>query len=78
LFDIRSIVAALLGVYGVVLLIAGIAPALAKAGAGTATHTPDRADLAAGGVANLWVGGILVLITLLFAVWVVVRPAGRD
>ncbi|WP_433667565.1 hypothetical protein ACQP06_28105 [Nocardia sp. CA-136227] len=77
LFDIRSIIAALLGVYGVVLLVAGLAPGLARVGAGAATHSPDRADLAAGSGANLWVGGILVLITLVFAAWVVLRPAGR-
>ncbi|MEU1210626.1 hypothetical protein [Nocardia sp. NPDC005825] len=78
LFDIRSIVAALLGVYGVLLLVAGLAPALARVGAGTASHSPDRADLAAGSGANLWVGGILLLVTLALAAWVALRPAGRD
>lgn len=78
LFDIRSIIAALLGIYGVFLLIAGIAPGFADAGAKQYQHTPDRADLAVGSVGNLWVGAALLLVAVAFGAWAVLgsRDAG--
>ncbi|GAB3129054.1 hypothetical protein GCM10027289_10160 [Tsukamurella serpentis] len=76
LFDIRSIIAALLGIYGLLLLIAGIAPAFAELGARELQHTPDRTDLAVGSVGNLWVGGALLLVATGFALWAV-RGARR-
>ncbi len=78
LFDIRIIIAALLGVYGVLLLIAGVAPGFASLGAKDVVHTPDRADMAVGSVGNLWVGGALVLVAAAFAAWALIgsRRAG--
>lgn len=78
LFDIRTVIAALLGLYGVLLLIAGIAPGFASLGAKDVAHTPDRADMAVGSVGNLWVGGALVLVAAAFAAWALIgsRRAG--
>ncbi|BDH58774.1 hypothetical protein [Tsukamurella sp. PLM1] len=78
LFDIRMIIAALLGVYGVLLLVAGLAPGLAELGAREIAHTPDRADMAVGSAGNLWVGGALVLVAAGFAAWALIgsRRAG--
>lgn len=78
LFDIRSIIAALLGVYGLLLLIAGIAPGFAEVGAREFPHTADRADMAVGSAGNLWVGGALVLVAAGFAAWALIgsRRAG--
>lgn len=74
LFDIRAIIAALLAIYGVLLLIAGISPSLAEVGAAGREHTKDATDLAAGSEANLWVGAILLIVAVLFAVWSTLRP----
>lgn len=71
LSDIRTVIAALLGIYGVLLLIAGLVPAFAEVGAHEFEHTPDRVDMAAGNTANLWVGGALVLVAAAFEVWAV-------
>ncbi|GAA1096804.1 hypothetical protein [Tsukamurella spumae] len=78
LFDIRAIIATLLGIYGVLLLVAGLAPGFAEAGAREFQHTPDRADLSAGSASNLWVGGALVLVSAAFAAWALIgsRRAG--
>lgn len=78
LFDIRAIIAALLGIYGVLLLVAGLAPGFAEAGAKQFQHTPDRADMSAGSAGNLWVGGALVLVAAAFAAWALIgsRRAG--
>ncbi|GAA3574431.1 hypothetical protein GCM10022222_68600 [Amycolatopsis ultiminotia] len=70
-FDIRLIIALLLGVYGVVLTVMGIA----------FTSDADRAK-AAGVNINLWAGIGLLVITALFGLWTVLRPlvvpAGTD
>ena len=73
LFDIRNIVGALLGIYGVLLTIAGFVPGMLrthdnKAAAG------DRVNLYVGTDANWWVGLVLIGIALLFFVWAVLRP----
>lgn len=63
LFDIRNIIGALLGIYGIVLLVVGVV--------GTSQREIDRA----GGInANIWVGIVLVVIGVLFAVWARTRP----
>ena len=66
LFDIRNIIAALLGIYGVVLVIM--------------SFTTSDSDLAkASGVnANLWVGVGLLLFSLVFVVWAYLRPIVVD
>lgn len=72
-FDIRNIIGALMGIYGVLLTIAGLAPGL------VAQHD-DRAaegntvDLYVGTDANWWVGLALLAVALVFIVWAAVRP----
>ena len=66
LFDIRNIIGALLGIYGVVLVIMSFA-------------TSDRQLAKASGVnANLWVGIGLLLFAVFFIVWAVLRPIVVD
>src|SRR3954447_299163 len=66
LFDIRNIIAALLGIYGVVLVIMSFA-------------TSDRQLAKASGInANLWVGIGLLLFALFFVVWAYLRPIVVD
>lgn len=62
-FDIRVIIAALLGFYGVVLLIVGL------------FFTSDS-DLAKGGGfhVNLWTGIGLLVTSAIFALWAKLRP----
>src|SRR3954449_8722408 len=66
LFDIRNIIGALLGIYGVVLLVM--------------SFTTSDSDLAkASGVnANLWVGIGLLAFAVFFIVWAVLRPIVVD
>jgi|SRR5690348_6003102 len=67
LFDIRNIIGALLGIYGIVLLVVGVV--------GTSQREIDRA----GGInANIWVGVVLVVIGGLFLVWARTRPIVVD
>ncbi|AUN41685.1 hypothetical protein [Tsukamurella tyrosinosolvens] len=80
LSDIRTVIAALLGIYGVLLLIAGLVPSFAELGARDFEHTPDRVDMAAGSAGNLWVGGALVVVAIAFETWAVMgvkRAGGR-
>jgi hypothetical protein len=62
-FDVRNVIAALIGFYGVVLVVVGLvdnsAEALKKAG---------------GVNANLWVGIALIVFALVFALWSRLRP----
>lgn len=62
-FDVRVVIAALIGVFGIVLLIMGL------------VNSSD-ADLAKeGGVnANLWSGIVMVVVGLGFAAWARLRP----
>lgn len=60
-FDIRNIIGALLGIYGVILVLAGL--------------FADTAEDKTGGVnANLWTGLGLALAAAVFLVWARVRP----
>lgn len=62
LFDVRNIIGALLGIYGVILLL---------------TAAFDDADTTGGrnsGSANLWVGIVLVLVGVFFVAWARLRP----
>jgi H+/Cl- antiporter ClcA len=73
LFDIRNIIGALLAIYGVVLTVAGFAPAILRdhddpAAAG------NRSDLYVGTDANWWVGLVLLAVAAGFIVWALVRP----
>jgi uncharacterized membrane protein len=77
LFDIRNIVGALLGIYGVLLTIAGFVPALLHA-----HHTQvvknDKVDLYVGTAANWWVGLVLLAVAVGFFAWAVLRPHEID
>lgn len=72
LFDIRSIIGALLAIYGVVLLVAGLAPGLlAEHESGPADN---RVDLYIGTDANWWVGVALLVVAAVFFSWAYLRP----
>jgi len=66
LLDIRRIIAALLGLYGVILLVAGIVGS-----------TEDK-NKAAGVNINLWVGIALLLMAAFFLVWALTRPLSEE
>ena len=63
LFDVRNIIGALLGIYGVVLTIAGFAPGLLGDHHSAATDNP--VDLYVGTDANWWVGLALIGVSVL-------------
>jgi heme/copper-type cytochrome/quinol oxidase subunit 2 len=72
LFDIRNVIGALLGIYGVVLTIAGFAPALLRERDKGADNNP--VDLYFGTEANWWVGLALIVVSAVFITWALVRP----
>jgi hypothetical protein len=60
-FDIRNIIGALLGIYGVILVLAGL--------------FGDTASAKTGGInANLWTGLALLVVSVAFIVWARLRP----
>lgn len=60
-FDIRNIIGALLGIYGVILVLAGL--------------FGDTASAKTGGInANLWTGLALAVASAVFLVWARLRP----
>jgi glucose uptake protein GlcU len=62
-FDIRNVIAALFGFYGIVLIIMGL----------VADSPADRAKT--GDVnANLWAGIAMVVVAVVFVVWTRLRP----
>jgi hypothetical protein len=78
LFDIRNIIGALMAIYGVILLIAGLAPTVAEAGAGDAARSTDPIDMSAGDGANTLVGVILLVVAAVFIGWAAWRPPRRS
>ena len=66
LFDIRTIIGALLGIYGVVLVIVSFS-----------TSSQDR-EKVSGVNANLWVGIGLLLFAAFFITWAFLRPIVVD
>ncbi|GAB2883151.1 hypothetical protein [Nocardioides pacificus] len=62
-FDIRTFIAALIGIYGVVLVVMGL----------FATSDADR-EMAGGINVNLWAGLGMVLAAVLFQAWAMWRP----
>jgi glucose uptake protein GlcU len=62
-FDIRMIIATLIGVYGLVLTIMGIG-----------FTSADEIARAAGVNINLWAGIGMLIATALFVLWTVLRP----
>jgi uncharacterized membrane protein len=63
LFDLRTVIAVLFGVYGILLTVMGL-------------FFTSAADLAkAGGIdINLWSGLIMIVVAALFVLWVRLRP----
>ena len=62
-FDVRNVIAALIGFYGVVLVVVGL------------VDNDEEALSKAGGVnANLWVGLAMIVFALAFALWARLRP----
>ena len=72
LFDVRNIIGALLGIYGIVLTIAGFAPGLLGDHHSAATDNP--VDLYVGTDANWWVGLVLIAVSIVFIGWALLRP----
>ena len=72
LFDVRNIIGALLGIYGVLLTIAGFAPAIL--GHHDNPAAGNRTDLYVGTDANWWVGLVLLGVAVVFIVWAFLRP----
>lgn len=66
LFDLRYVIGALLGIYGVILVIRG------------ALDGPAQLARAAGTEINLWTGVALLVVAAVFLVWARVRPLGID
>jgi H+/Cl- antiporter ClcA len=77
LFDIRNIIGTLLAIYGVVLTIAGFAPAVLRDHSDAAAAA-NRSDLYIGTDANWWVGLALLAVAAGFIVWALVRPLRAD
>ncbi len=61
LLDIRSIIGALMGVYGVILVLMGI-------------FADPETDKTGGTNANLWAGLAMLLVALVFVAWARLRP----
>lgn len=72
LFDVRVIVGALLGIYGLLLTVAGFFPSILGAHADAAST--DTVQLYAGTDANWWVGLVLLGVAAAFIGWAAVRP----
>lgn len=66
LFDLRYVIGALLGVYGVVLVVRGL------------LDGPAELARAAGLSINLWTGIGLLVVAAVFLVWGLTRPLGID
>jgi hypothetical protein len=62
-FDVRNVIAALLGFYGVVLVIVGLVD-----------QSDDALEKTGGVNANLWVGLSLAVVAAAFALWSRLRP----
>lgn len=65
-FDIRNVIAALLGIFGLILVGVGI-------------HDASVHNLAkAGGNVNLWTGIAMTLVAVVFVAWALRRPVQTD
>jgi hypothetical protein len=62
-FDVRNVIAALIGFYGVVLVVLGLVD-----------NGGDALKKTGGFNANLWVGLAMIVFALAFALWSRVRP----
>ncbi|MEJ2868609.1 hypothetical protein WCD74_12625 [Actinomycetospora sp. OC33-EN08] len=66
LFDLRYVIGALLGVYGVILVVRGL------------LDGPEELARAAGLSINLWTGVGLLVVAAIFLAWGLTRPLGID
>ncbi|MGW6333775.1 hypothetical protein [Nocardia rhamnosiphila] len=67
LFDIRTIVGSLLGLYGIILVITGL------------VHDTVDEEAKTGGInVNLWAGLGLVVVAAAFVTWALLRPVAVD
>ncbi|SDX67285.1 hypothetical protein SAMN05661080_00783 [Modestobacter sp. DSM 44400] len=66
-FDVRNVIAGLIGLYGIVLVVLGIVGSSAE----------DQAKTG-GWNANLWSGIVMIVVALVFAVWTRLRPVVVD
>ncbi|MGH3726061.1 MAG: hypothetical protein ACRDUS_18275 [Mycobacterium sp.] len=64
-FDIRNVIAALLGIFGLILVGVDLT--------GQSGHNPTKAD----GSVNLWTGIALLAVSLFFVGWAYLRPVPR-
>ena len=62
-FDVRNVIAALIGFYGVVLVVMGLV-----------ADSEEALEKAGGVNANLWVGLAMAAFALAFALWARLRP----
>jgi H+/Cl- antiporter ClcA len=76
-FDIRNIIGALLGIYGVLLTIAGFFPQILAEHSDPAA-AGNRAQLYIGTDANWWVGLVLLGVSGVFIAWALLRPVVPD
>ena len=66
-YDVRTVIAGLIGLYGIVLTIMGL----------FADNAEDRAKTGDWN-ANLWSGIVMIIVAVVFAVWLVLRPVVVD
>ena len=66
-YDVRTVIAGLIGLYGIVLTIMGL----------FANSADDEAKTG-GWNANLWSGIVMIAVALVFAIWLKVRPVVVD
>jgi hypothetical protein len=66
-FDVRNVIAALIGGYGVVLVIMGLV-----------ADTPEAREKTGDVNANLWAGLAMVVFALAFVAWARLRPVVVD
>jgi hypothetical protein len=66
-YDVRTVISGLIGLYGVVLTIMGL----------FANNADDRAKTGDWN-ANLWAGIVMIVMALVFAVWLKLRPVVVD
>lgn len=64
LFDLRTVIAVLFGLFGVILTIVGLVG-----------ETPEGLEKAGGIALNLWTGIGMLVLAALFTAWLLARPA---
>jgi hypothetical protein len=64
LFDLRTVIAVLFGVYGVILTILGLVGS-----------SPEQMAKSGGIALNLWTGIGMIVISGIFVTWLLLRPA---